>query len=431
MTPGRTDDDPEDPRGHLTVVKTATSTAPAGGYRLGDTVTYRITVTNDGNLTITNINVTDERTGFRANVPTLAPTESASFTTTTTVTEADIIAGVIINDATATGTSPDPENPTVPVTPGHREDDPEDPNGHLTVTKATTSRPANGTAYIIGETITYEITVTNDGNLTITGIVLTDERTGLRETIASLAPGATSTVFQTSTTVTAADVTAGVAVNDATVTGTSPDPRTPVVPVTPGHTEDRTMETVDLTVQKVWVNTTTPANPENLIMTLTGNGTSQYVTLNAANNWTGTIRNLPRYNAAGAEITYTWSEPTIPGYEQTSAVTTGNTTVITNTQTQVEAEAEYTLTVRYRFLNGREAAPDVTEQHVEGDTYTVVSPTLRGYTTTTLRVTGVMPASNVTRTVIYIPGTNTVVIDDFETPLGLGNVFINVGDCLE
>ena len=144
-----------------------------------------------------------------------------------------------------------------------------------------------------------------------------------------------------------------------------------------------------------------------------------------------TVTGLPRYNAAGAAITYTWTEPTIAGYEQTNYVTTGSTTVITNTQTQVEAETEYTLTVRYRFLNGRQAAPDVTEQHVAGDPYNVVSPTIRGYTTTTLRVTGVMPESDLTRTVVYIPGNNTIVIDDFETPLGLGDVFINVGDCLE
>ena len=73
----------------------------------------------------------------------------------------------------------------------------------------------------------------------------------------------------------------------------------------------------------------------------------------------------------------------------------------------------------------------MTEQHVAGDPYNIVSPTIRGYTTTTLRVTGVMPESDLTRTVVYIPGNNTIVIDDFETPLGLGDVFINVGDCLE
>ena len=57
------------------------------------------------------------------------------------VTEADILAGSVKNVATATGTSPDPENPEVPVTPGEEEDETEDKNGHLTINKVTTSTP--------------------------------------------------------------------------------------------------------------------------------------------------------------------------------------------------------------------------------------------------------------------------------------------------
>ena len=422
----------------MTVVKTSTST-PANGtaYTLGETITYSILVYNNGDTDITDLTVVDELTGDNWEVGTLAAGLSRAFTAEHAVTEADILAGRVLNVVTATGKDPNGDE----IKKEDDEEDPtEDPNGHLTVVKTTTSTPANGTAYILGETITYEITVTNDGNLTVTDIVLTDERTGLTAEVGTLKPGETSAVFQTSTTVTAADVAANTAVNDATATGKTPDPEDPDnpespnkpdVPVTPGHTEDPVIETVDLTVQKVWVETTEPARPANLIVTLTGNGTSQYVTLNEANSWTATVTGLPRYTAAGAEITYVWTEPTIAGYEQTNYVTTGNTTVITNTQTQVEAETEYTLTVRYRFLNGRQAAPDVTEQHVAGDPYNVVSPTIRGYTTTTLRVTGVMPESDLTRTVVYIPGNNTIVIDDFETPLGLGDVFINVGDCLE
>ena len=437
--PGGENPPPVDtPISSLNVVKTTTST-PANGttYALGETITYSIVVTNDGDTVITNIAVTDELTGGAWTIASLAAGASESFTTSYVVTEADIFAGTVLNEVTARGTDPNGD----PVEDDDDEEDPtDDPKGHLTVVKTTTSTPANGTGYVLGETVSYEITVTNDGNVTVTDIVLTDERTGLEETVGTLKPGETSAVFKTSTTVTEKDILSGHILNDATATGKTPDPEDPDnpdspnkpdVPVTPGHTEDPVIETVDLTVQKVWVETTTPARPANLIVTLTGNGTSQYVTLNEANAWTATVTGLPRYTAAGAEITYTWTEPTIAGYEQTNYVTTGNTTVITNTQTQVEAETEYTLTVRYRFLNGRQAAPDVTEQHVAGDPYNIVSPTIRGYTTTTLRVTGVMPESDLTRTVVYIPGNNTIVIDDFETPLGLGDVFINVGDCLE
>ena len=49
---------------------------------------------------------------------------------------------------------------------------------HVTLEKETTSTPADGKAYVIGEKITYQITVTNDGNLTATNLVVTDELTG-------------------------------------------------------------------------------------------------------------------------------------------------------------------------------------------------------------------------------------------------------------
>ena len=77
-------------------------------------MSYRITATNDGNLTLTKVTVTDERTGLSEEIASLAPGESKVFTTSTTVTEADILSGHIINDATATGTSPDPEQPDGP-----------------------------------------------------------------------------------------------------------------------------------------------------------------------------------------------------------------------------------------------------------------------------------------------------------------------------
>ena len=236
--------------GHLTVVKETTSTAPEGGYKLGDTVSYKITVKNDGNLTIKDITVTDKRTGLSETIASLAPGANKTFTTETKVTEADILSGHIINDATATGTSPDPDKPDVPVDPGHTDDDPEDKNGHLTVVKETTSTAPEG-GYKLGDTVSYKITVKNDGNLTIKDITVTDKRTGLSETIASLAPGANKT-FTTETKVTEADILSGHIINDATATGTSPDPDKPDVPVDPGHTDDDPEDkNGHLTIEKV------------------------------------------------------------------------------------------------------------------------------------------------------------------------------------
>ena len=193
-------------------------------------------------------------------------------------------------------------------------------------------------------------------------------------------------------------------------------------------------ETVSLTVRKVWVDEESTTRPPTLNMVLTGsNGETRMVTLSAATGWEATINNLPRY-ADGSEITYTWTEPAIAGYTQTSAVTTGTTTVFTNTRVQSETPpAEYTLTVNYRYLDGGTAAPTYPGTYSQGDPYNVVSPEIDGYRATLIRVTGVMPARDVEYTVIYMPIDETILIEDIDTPLGLGDsqVFLNIDDCLE
>ena len=59
----------------------------------------------------------------------------------------------------------------------------------------------------VGDVITYNITVTNTGNVALTNIVVTDPLTGLNQTI-SLQPGA-DRIFNTSHTITQNDINAG------------------------------------------------------------------------------------------------------------------------------------------------------------------------------------------------------------------------------
>ncbi len=93
---------------------------------VGQTVTYHFTVTNTGNVALTNVHVTDTQTppaGALASGPTcqslatptgtctgsstsLAPGQSATFIATYTVTQADLDHGSINDSATATGTPP-------------------------------------------------------------------------------------------------------------------------------------------------------------------------------------------------------------------------------------------------------------------------------------------------------------------------------------
>ncbi len=228
--------------GHLTIVKTTDSEPMNGtGYALGETISYKISVINDGTLTIKNIEVTDSLSDAKGKVigtiASLAPGESKDFPFEYVVTEADILNGSVKNVATATGESPDPDKPEVPVTPGEKEDDTEEKNGHLTVAKTTTSQPENGTTYKTGEKILYAITATNDGNLTLTDIVVMDELTGDEWKIASLAPGEAKT-FTAEYVVKEADSQTGSVRNVAVAAGKSPDEEKPEPTVVPGETKD-------------------------------------------------------------------------------------------------------------------------------------------------------------------------------------------------
>ena len=75
-------------------------------------------MTNDGNLTVSDITVTDELTEDEWTIGALEPGKSQEFTAKYTITGADVEKGEVVNVATATGTNPDPDEPEVPVDPG-------------------------------------------------------------------------------------------------------------------------------------------------------------------------------------------------------------------------------------------------------------------------------------------------------------------------
>ncbi|MEP2129959.1 MAG: gliding motility-associated C-terminal domain-containing protein, partial [Algoriphagus sp.] len=195
----------------LSVDKVATVTTYA---EAGDVIPYTIVVTNTGNVTLTNVTVTDPLTGFTQNVGTLAPGESATVTTSYEVTQEDVDNGEVINTATATGTDPDggeTGGTATAVVPGTD-------NPSLSVDKVATV-----TTYAeAGDVIPYTIVVTNTGNETLTNVVVTDPLTGMVETIPTLEPGQSMT-YSTSYTVTQADVANGSITNIASATGTDPD----------------------------------------------------------------------------------------------------------------------------------------------------------------------------------------------------------------
>ena len=197
VDPGEEEDPTEEPNGHLTITKETTSTAKAenGKYALGEEITYKITVTNDGNLTIRDITVTDELTGDEWIIASLAPEASQEFTASYTVTEADIIARKVLNEATAEGTSPDPDKPDVPVVPGTKEDPTDEPKPSFEITKEITN--SDGKPYGFGDEIKYRVVLTNTGNVSLTETVIEDVAGANNDLttfeIGTVAPGETVT----------------------------------------------------------------------------------------------------------------------------------------------------------------------------------------------------------------------------------------------
>ena len=218
----------------IDIVKTGSLDVGADGIATpGDLVTYTFTVTNDGNVTLSDVTVTDPLTGLSeitcdwagsSNGTTgngvLAVGETVSCSATYALTQADIDLGMVENLATADGTTPTGGN--VDDTDPHDETVPQGPA--LSVVKSLTGNAdedGSGTVSL-NDTLTYTLTATNDGNTTLHNVTVDDSLTGDSTTCASVAPGDTCVLIVTYV-VTQADVDAAIIEN----TGTADSDETP------------------------------------------------------------------------------------------------------------------------------------------------------------------------------------------------------------
>ncbi|MFE7629155.1 Ig-like domain-containing protein [Kocuria sp. NPDC057446] len=209
--------------GALNLVKQIdqTTTQPAS-YKEGDRIPYSFVVTNPSQATLSNVAVNDPKiANVSCPATTLAPLASVTCTGSYTVTAADAVGSAreVTNTATATaqqGTTTITSNvstATAPLTA---------PSPALGLTKTGNLADTNGNgAGDPGEKVTYSFTARNTGNVTLSGVTVTDPKvTGITPATATIAPGATATFTSAAYTITQADVDAGTALrNTATATG--------------------------------------------------------------------------------------------------------------------------------------------------------------------------------------------------------------------
>jgi hypothetical protein len=235
---------PDNPQ--ITLLKEGTwnDTNNDGFAQVGETITYNFTVTNTGNVTVNNLVINDTRLGLVNLVVTpssLNPNQSGTATASYVVTQSDINDGGVYNIATATGQDPNGEDvedesqdPT-PLDPNDPNYDPNCPdctftelpdNAQITLLKEGTWNDTNNDGFAqVGETITYNFTVTNTGNVTVNNLVINDTRLGLVNLVvtpSSLNPNQSGTATA-SYVVTQSDINDGGVYNIATATGQDPN----------------------------------------------------------------------------------------------------------------------------------------------------------------------------------------------------------------
>ena len=185
----------------LSITKSLAGAVPS---KVGDVITYTITVSNTGNVPLSEVTVSDANATIESctvSLPTvLGFGDGFSCTATHVVTEADMIALKVDNVAVASSGNLTKTSNLVSV--------PLTPTAALAVTKSLNGASGNK----VGELINYTITVMNTGNITLEGVTVSDAYAILGictvATPATLVSGA-SFSCSASHTITEADLLAG------------------------------------------------------------------------------------------------------------------------------------------------------------------------------------------------------------------------------
>jgi uncharacterized repeat protein (TIGR01451 family)/fimbrial isopeptide formation D2 family protein len=218
----------------IALIKTANIMALSNPVVAGDIVTFNFEVTNTGDVDLSNVTVTDILPGVNITGSPIAslPAGGAPVTISGTyeLTQPDVDLGTVTNQATAEGT--DPFGTVVDDPSGSTLTDDTPLVTSLTPAPAIRlikSADASGLSNppVEGEFITYTFTVTNIGNVSLTGVSITDLLPDIElfgGPIASMEPGDVDTdTFTARYALKQSDINLGFVENSATVSGTAPD----------------------------------------------------------------------------------------------------------------------------------------------------------------------------------------------------------------
>ena len=208
------------PRPAIVLGKTANPTAYS---KAGDVIAYAMVATNTGNVTLTNVLITDPMLGALSCAPAqparLAPGDTVKCSGSRAITPADMKAGAVINSATVDcnppSGSPLSAASTATVTAANGQ------KPGLVLTKAAQPPTFNASVQVIS----YTMVATNTGNVTLTDVAIADPTLNALTCSplqpVTLVPGGTL-MCTGDHTVTNGELKAGAVTNAATAEGTPP-----------------------------------------------------------------------------------------------------------------------------------------------------------------------------------------------------------------
>ncbi|RYZ99146.1 MAG: DUF11 domain-containing protein, partial [Sphingobacteriaceae bacterium] len=211
----------------FTFTKLASGTVPS---TIGGVVNYNLVVTNTGNVTLTNIVVTDNNaTITNGTVATLAPGQSATVLASHILTQSDINAGKVINQASITAKSNDGKTITkVSDDPSTATVDDATVTVIAQVATVTFTKTVNNTGAKKGDVLNYTLMAKNTGTVTLYDVYIVDETADAGSVmpvkVDFILPGATA-VFMAKRTITQADINVGFFSNQAIFYGKDPQGR--------------------------------------------------------------------------------------------------------------------------------------------------------------------------------------------------------------